>query len=424
MNERHIIYTTVLALLLSGDHHVCGFVAKQSQTNHPRQTPFMPSSPLVVSSDHDSTNFFKGKRNRRSTRRNMAAPQRLSDNVNGPLYVNDKCINCAACSMFAPQVFGRSEQRAMHIVQNQPSTEEELETARAALRACPVAAIRLENQAYRSHRKMEPLTDQEEKIVDRLSDQSKSAPQSFPRPVSPNIPGVYFVGHHNSASFGAAPYLLQTQHHGTILMDSPKFSKRAVETVEKITGPDGTHNWIGDETLEEVEILLQETNDDQNEEHGDDKSSPLLPPPPLLQAMTLEGTPVSPNDYANHEVLLLHTPGHSPGSITLWRRPTNDGKKQQQQQQQQDGILFTGDTYSYTTRDGGHMTAFPRYGNDYSQQAKSLEGLLHLDWHLVAPGHGHPRDYTNHNNNNDKEDEETIKELQRKDMQPAFAELL
>mmetsp|Transcript_22096 Transcript_22096/g.54617 ORF Transcript_22096/g.54617 Transcript_22096/m.54617 type:complete len:157 (+) Transcript_22096:1124-1594(+) len=156
-------------------------------------------------------------------------------------------------------------------------------------------------------------------------------------------------------------------------MDSPKYSKKVVETEEKITGPKGPsymvpvlshvddsadhgkwhshypnvkrifhsgdlvkHNWIGDKTLEEVELL--QTLVSNNNINGDD--SPL-------QAMTLEGTPVSPEHYVNHEVLIVHTPGHSPGSITLWRRPTEDGK--------QDGILFSGDTYSYTTRDGGHI---------------------------------------------------------------------
>lgn len=282
---------------------------------------------------------------------------------------------------------------------------------------------------------MEALTEQEEGIVTSLSDQSA---ESFPRPVSPNIPGVYFVGHHNSKSFGAAPYLLQTKQHGTILMDSPKFSKKAVEVVERITGPNGPsymvlshvddsadhgkwhahypnmkrifhsgdlgkHNWIGDKTLEEVELLQTLVS---NNDNGSSSS---------LQAMTLEGRPVSPEDYMNHELLLVHTPGHSPGSITLWKRPTEDGKH--------DGVIFTGDTYSYTTRNGGHMSGLPQYGNNKKRQAKSLEGLLDLDWHLVAPGHGHPRDYTNSNNEGDNDDDTIIKTLQRQEMQPAFAEL-
>eukprot|EP00980_Cylindrotheca_fusiformis_P003906 scaffold867_cov112-Cylindrotheca_fusiformis.AAC.4 len=353
----------------------------------------------------------------------MAAPQRLAENTNGPLYVNDKCINCSACSLFAPSVFHRSKKRAVHAVYHQPSNEKELEESRAALRACPVAAIRLENQAFRSHRNMEPLTAEEEHIVATISDSSQ---ESFPRKVSPNIPGVYFVGYHNSKSFGATPYLIETKNHGWILMDSPKYSKKSVETIESLTGSKGPtymvlshvddtadhgkwkghyptmkrifhhgdlgpHNWIGDKTLEDVEVLLMLESKDES-----------------LQTMTLEGAPVSEEEYENHELLILHTPGHSPGSITLWKRPSGDAAK--------DGVLFTGDTYGYTTRDGGHMTSYPRYGEDSSQQAKTLKGLLNLEWHMVAPGHSHIRDYTiptTIDNDNYRE----------QDMQPAIAEL-
>lgn len=360
-----------------------------------------------------------------SSSRLSAAPKRLSDNAGGPLYVNDKCINCAACSMFAPSVFGRSSSRPKHVVEKQPALPEEMEEARAALRACPVAAIRLENQAFRSHRNMEPLSESEEVVVQTISDASAA---SFPKRVSPNIEGVYFVGHHNSASFGAAPYLLSTKSHGWILVDSPKYSKPAVKVIESLTGPEGPshlflshvddtadhgkwkthypnlkrifhsgdlgrHNWVGDETLEEVEVILSNSD------------------PSSLSVMTLEGETVenSADNLSNHEVLIVHTPGHSPGSITLWKRPTLNSP----------GVLLTGDSYSYTTREGGHMTGFPRYGNNSKQQANTLPQLLTLDWHLIAPGHGHVRDYTLLT-----DDESSLKELQKQDMQPALRELL
>lgn len=358
----------------------------------------------------------------------MAAPRRLQENANGPLYVNDKCINCSACNQFAPSVFSRSDKRTAHIVHHQPSDEQELEEARAALRACPVAAIRLENQAFRSHRNMDALTAEEEHIVDTIADNSQ---ESFPRKVSPNIPGVYFVGHHNSRSFGATPYLLETKNHGWILMDSPKYSKKAVETIENLTGPTGPtymvlshvddsadhgkwkehypnmdrvfhsgdlgrHNWIGDKTLEDVELLQTLKSNDES-----------------LQAMTLNGDPVDEADYNKHELLILHTPGHSPGSITLWKRPTNSDKE--------NGVLFTGDTYGYSTREGGQMTSFSRYGNNHLQQAKTLKGLLNLDWNLVAPGHGHVRDYSIVSD--DEKNRGSLKDFREHDMQPAFAEL-
>jgi hypothetical protein len=38
------------------------------------------------------------------------------------------------------------------------------------------------------------------------------------------------------------------------------------------------------------------------------------------------------------------------------------------------------------------MTGFPKYGNDLVQQSKILKQLLELDWQVIAPGHGQPRD--------------------------------
>jgi hypothetical protein len=41
------------------------------------------------------------------------------------------------------------------------------------------------------------------------------------------------------------------------------------------------------------------------------------------------------------------------------------------------------------------MTGFPKYGNNLRQQSEVLKQLLELDWQVIAPGHGHPRDYRN-----------------------------
>lgn len=105
------------------------------------------------------------------------------------------------------------------------------------------------------------------------------------------------------------------------------------------------------------------------------------------------------------EVVLIHTPGHSPGSICLWMPPSDDANAA--------GVIFTGDTYAFTTRDGGRMTSFPRYGNDRVQQSQILPLLVDLDWALVAPGHGHVREFST----------TTTKEQRLADMEPAIAEL-
>ena len=114
------------------------------------------SSWLVVSSfsySYGSQNhYFISTKPMMRTHALDAAPQRLEENVEGILYVNDRCINCAACSGFAPSIFerGKTKNAHKHIVNKQPTIQNkhELEGARAALAACPVAAIRVEKKVH------------------------------------------------------------------------------------------------------------------------------------------------------------------------------------------------------------------------------------------------------------------------------------
>jgi glyoxylase-like metal-dependent hydrolase (beta-lactamase superfamily II) len=277
--------------------------------------------------------------------------------------------------------------------------------------ACPVAAIRVETLAQRRHDALnktaveDAWTTADQHMVDRMS---LSNNKPFPRPfLSDESLSVYWLGHHNEASFGATPYLLETTVGVNsapihVMIDTPKYSISSVKAVERITGPKGPdylflthvddtadhgkwvdhyqgtlkrvfhagdlgrHNWLGDQSLAKVEQLL-----------------PLVPANGAsLTAYSLDGTILTDNWLTSNKdsVVILHTPGHSPGSITLWDR--------------HQGILFTGDTYAWTTREGGHMSGFPRYGYDLRQQADTLRKLVELPgWTMVAPGHGHPRDY-------------------------------
>ena len=362
-------------------------------------------------------------------------PRRLPENIEGVVYVNDKCINCAACSGFAPQTFSRNGM--YHIVHEQPKTKQEIQKARQALLACPVAAIRVETQ--REHEKRQgdmPWSEQDQHLVQEMTGKTPTSvdkEELFPRPLLDSVPNVYWVGHHNSASFGAIPYLVQVNspaHDGRensdrqwIMVDTPKFSPSAIRAVTSLTGPQGPsylflshvddtadhgkwaehfprlkrifhrgdlgrHNWLNDRTLEDVEILLD---------------SHSLPPDGTLVAYSIDGEVLPPRNLStllstSKQPVILHTPGHSPGSISLWV----------------DGVLFTGDTYSYTTRTNS-MTGFPRYGNDRRQQADVLERLLKgVDYQVIAPGHGHARDYrTSDAATKSKEMEVAIEELQR-----------
>ena len=372
---------------------------------------------------------------------------------------------------------------------------------RAALAACPVAAIRVESYGERNHRQniinrnhnmeQNSNTQTEERpsnlhldvttvtTNDRLSttrwtDQddwtlqqmtSKDMKRPFPRPFLMNeviegdnstsvssttttttaaVPDVYWVGHHNEASFGAIPYLVKAEYnHNTvwIMIDVPKYNVQSIRDVTLMTGPNGPHylflthvddtadhekwanhfnnnattepqyycqrifhsgdlgqyNWIGDTSLEQVPILLlPSNNNNETSTNG-------------LTAYTLNGTCISEtNDRwleqfeageLHTDVIILHTPGHSPGSCTLYkrRRMIHDAVSTSTSTTTTiPGILFTGDTYAYSGRHH-RMTGFPRYGHDLVQQHHTITQLIATlsAWDIIAPGHGLPRDYRN-----------------------------
>jgi len=248
--------------------------------------------------------------------------------------------------------------------------------------------------------------------------------------------------YHNELSFGATPYLIKATFRGKIcwiLCDTPKFTKASIDAVTSLTGPNGpdylflTHvddtahhnlwvdkfpnlkrimnsreldnNWIGDKTLEDVEISLDDTKSWIHNLDGIPVSA--LPNNSILgdsNDITNSLTKQSRNDLLyndeqndDDDVLLLHTPGHSPGSTTLYRLPKKSNNNH--------GILFTGDTYGFTTLNGGHMTGFPNYGDNLKVQAQSLNKLKKIRWDTIAPGHGHPRDYRNLGSNMKKNEE-------------------
>lgn len=319
--------------------------------------------------------------------------------------------------MFAPSIFQPSERTDAHYVFHQPQTSDEIDDARAALIACPVAAIRVDPKAddvsesttitIEGHRTTVKVAD-EMAISPKLN--SRSLP--FPRPIAPGVQDAYHVGHHSEHSFGAVPYLVRGQTStGSVwvMVDTPKFGASAKHAITERTGEDGpdyllmTHvddtahheewakefpkmkqifhaadlgrfNWIGDTALEQVDILLKDTSTAK-----------------ALAAFTIDGTPFASLqqaiDDSDNELIILHTPGHSPGSISLWKKPRFD------EPEAHPGILFTGDTYGYS-RWRQAMSGFPRYGRSLSQQADTLQLLLqNIDWQIIAPGHGHSRDY-------------------------------
>jgi len=74
------------------------------------------------------------------------------------------------------------------------------------------------------------------------------------------------------------------------------------------------------------------------------------------------------------EMELIHTPGHTDGSICLYHKPSQ--------------TMFTGDHFAYS-ESMGSLSIFPRY-NFYSIQLQfeSVRKLTDYDFVRVLPGHG------------------------------------
>ena len=66
---------------------------------------------------------------------------KIPENVPGPYYVDDSCIDCDRCRSYAPQFFTRQDDGHYSYVYRQPRTPEEIAQAEEALRDCPTDSI-------------------------------------------------------------------------------------------------------------------------------------------------------------------------------------------------------------------------------------------------------------------------------------------
>lgn len=66
---------------------------------------------------------------------------KFADNTAGKFYVDKECILCSLCVDIAPENFKESDEGDHDYVYKQPTSDEEVEKCRDALKQCPVDAI-------------------------------------------------------------------------------------------------------------------------------------------------------------------------------------------------------------------------------------------------------------------------------------------
>ncbi|CAN8327269.1 unnamed protein product [Cochlearia groenlandica] len=265
-------------------------------------------------------------------------PRRRTQNVEGDIFVDNACIDCDTCRWMAPQVFTRVDN--MSAVTKQPTSKEERLNTLQALLSCPTGSIRTQT----------PPTDIGE------------AQESFPLALNKDtLPGVFHCGFHSKKSFGATSYLI-LHHEGNILVDSPRYLEKLAGKIEKMGG---------------VRYMFLTHRDDVADHkkwadrfkctrilHSEDVESSTSD-----VELKLEGSgPWS----VNEDIELVHTPGHTYGSVCLFYKPFK--------------AIFTGDHIAMSE---SGMSIYEQYTQgSVSRQLESVEKLINLDFNWLIPGHG------------------------------------
>ncbi|CAA6655776.1 unnamed protein product [Spirodela intermedia] len=265
--------------------------------------------------------------------------QRRSQNVEGEFFVDERCIDCDACRWMAPDTFARIGEKSA--VFNQPGDEEERFRALQALLSCPTGSIGTEKSPVEIRRVQE----------------------TFPLPIDEqSLPDVRHCGYHSKDSFGATSYLI-VHPKGNILVDSPRYAKVLARRIEMLGG---------------ARFMFLTHKDDVGDHHAWHEK---LGCERILHSADVEASTadVEMQLYGDGpwslgaDFDLIHTPGHSKGSVCLFYKPRK--------------ALFTGDHLA--TSEGSDLNMFEKYnGFSVKLQLSNIRKLLDLDFLWVLPGHG------------------------------------
>ncbi|KAL4422898.1 hypothetical protein ABPG75_009095 [Micractinium tetrahymenae] len=262
----------------------------------------------------------------------------------------------------------------------QPQTPEQRKQAMQALISCPTFSIHCRQ---------------------RQPGELRAAQESFPLPV-PGCTRVHWTGYAAESSFGATAYFIR-RPEGNILVDVPRWTPLLAQRLQQLGGVRwiflthrddvGDHQAWAEATGAQRIIHRSEANRRQ----GTDKCEVQLEgegPWQLTASGSVQAVPHSSSSGGSNasshggdagtgsssgtgteeDVLLLFTPGHTAGCLSLLYRP--------------DQALFTGDHLAWSNR-LQRLTIFRAYNwHSVPQQLDSVAALRDLDFVHVLPGHG------------------------------------
>ncbi|AQK55216.1 Zn-dependent hydrolase, including glyoxylase [Zea mays] len=261
--------------------------------------------------------------------------RRRPHNVAGDFFVDHRCIDCQTCRWMAPEVFKRVDGKAA--VAAQPSSEEERTKALQALLSCPTSSIHTEKPPK-----------------DILKVQNM-----FPLPIDDKLlPGVYLCGYNSEDSYGATSYLV-IHPQGNILIDSPRYTPKLANNIEKLGGARYMFLTHIDDVADHRK-WAEQLKCERIIHSGD---------PELL-------FPLSKKKYARpYPSKKFNLIDLDLGSVCLYFKPLK--------------VLFTGDHVA-KSEESDDLNLFLMYSKQsVSLQLESIRKLLELEFEWLLPGHGY-----------------------------------
>ena len=254
------------------------------------------------------------------------------DNVEGPWFVDTRCIRCDVARHWAPGLI-EMDGTGLSYLARQPQSPQESAALWRASEACPTKSIG--NIEIRR-------------------------PPNPPFPFE-LTPGVLALGHNAESSFGAHSYLIE-RPDGNLMVDSPRYMRGLAERVDDLGGI--------------RHVLLSHRDDVADADRWAERygaevwihAADADAAPYATVILDSEGpTPVSPGAVA------IPAPGHTEGSVVF---------------HMDERWLFTGDTLHWNHRRSELDVTPEQTFYSWDVLADSMDRLSGLTVEWVFPGHG------------------------------------
>ncbi len=268
------------------------------------------------------------------------AALRIAENVEGPYFVDDTCIDCDLCRQVAPATFARADGAGQSAVTRQPADEASRMRAAMALVACPTSSIG---------------TSDKRGVAE--------ASRAFPEPVGSPGDEVYFCGYASESSYGASSYLIR-RPGGNVLVDSPRAAKPLLERIEALGGV-RTMLLTHKDDVADHEVFAR-TFGAERVLHARDVGGGTRG-----VERRIEGDePVR----LDEDLVVIPVPGHTRGSVAFLYKDT---------------YLFSGDHLWADEDAPGELDAGRGVcWYSWEAQTRSMERLADFSFTWVLPGHG------------------------------------